>query len=323
MLKLLKRLAPPKSPVLTATPHSTEIEHWNRIEEQAGTGERIFWLNHPRVAKPYYENALLDGLRWQEWIPKALGRPAEAALELGCGKGDGLVSVWRARAARRLVGVDLDETRFAAAKARLEEAGDNVQFRAEDINHIRLEASTYDLIYALQSFHHFENLEYLFAEINRALTPGGFCVLDEYVGPARFQWTDTQLGLTRQLLGLLPRHLRMYRNGIEKREEGRSPVEQVVAVCPSEAIRSDEIVPLFHQTFEVVHHNNLGGTIQHLLYSGIVQNFPDGDPATDHLIDCIDGLERVFIERGILPSDFVLLIGKKRYARAPPNLPSL
>jgi len=311
MIEFLKRLRAKRVPV-AATPQATEIEHWNRIEEQARTGERIFWLNHPRVAKPYYEKALVEGLRWQEWIPRALGRPAELALELGCGKGDGLASVWRAGAARRLVGVDLDETRFAAAQARLQDAGGNVRFRAEDINHIRLPASTYDLIYALQSFHHFENLEYLFGEIHQALTPGGFCVLDEYVGPARFQWTDTQLRLTRQLLGLLPRHLRMYRNGIEKREEGRSSVQQVMAVCPSEAIRSDEIVPLFHRTFEVVHHNDLGGAIQHLLYSGIIHNFPDGDDATDHLIDCIDGLERTFMEHGIVPSDFVLLIGKKR-----------
>lgn len=301
-----------------ATPQSSEVEHWNQIEEQARAGQQIFWLNHPRVAKLHYEKALVDGLQWQNWILKALGRPAEAALELGCGKGDGLVSLWRAGAARRLVGVDLHETRFAAARERLKDAGDSLQLKAEDINHIRLEASTYDLIYALHSFHHFENLEYLFGEINRALTPDGFCVLNEYVGPARFQWTDMQLRLTRQLLGLLPVKLRMYRNGIEKRAEGRSSVEQVMAVCPSEAVRSDEIVPLFHQTFEVVHHNNLGGTIQHLLYSGIVHNFPHNDPATDYLIDCIDGLEREFIEHGIVLSDFALLIGKKRVAAGEP-----
>ncbi|MCZ2078186.1 MAG: hypothetical protein LC130_24710, partial [Bryobacterales bacterium] len=57
--------------------------------------------------------------------------------------------------------------------------------------------------------------------------------------------------------------------------------------------------------------HNLGGTIQHLLYSGIVQNFADGDPETDHLIDCIDGIERVLIDHGIIPSDFVLLVGRR------------
>ena len=312
MSDILKRFRSPRENPAAAPAHAVEIDHWNQTEDLAGTGERMFWLNHPRVAKHYYEKALVDGLRWQAWIPRILGRPANIALELGCGKGDGLASVWLAGAARRLVGVDLDETRFAAAKARLAEAGDNVRFVAQDINQIRLESSTYDLIYAIQSFHHFENLEHIFAEMHRALTPGGYCVLDEYVGPARFQWTDAQLALTRQLLGLLPRPLRIYRHGIEKREEGRSSVEEVTAACPSEAIRSDEIVPLFHKTFEVAHQQNLGGTIQHLLYSGIVHNLPDHDEATDHLIDCIDGLERVFIDYRVVPSDFALLIGKKR-----------
>jgi len=62
----------------------------------------------------------------------------------------------------------------------------------------------------------------------------------------------------------------------------------------------------------VLHHKKLGGTIQHLLYSGIVQNFPDDDPETDRIVDSIDGLESVFIGHGILPSDFVLLAGRKR-----------
>src|ERR1700722_5484934 len=114
-------------------PHLAEVAHWNQIEAQARTGDRMFWLNHPRGANPDHEKALVDGLRWQEWISKALGRPAEVALELGCGQGDGLVSVWRAGIARRLVGVDLDEARFAVARARLKDAGENVQFRAEDI----------------------------------------------------------------------------------------------------------------------------------------------------------------------------------------------
>jgi SAM-dependent methyltransferase len=187
---------------------------------------------------------------------------------------------------------------------------------AADVNSIRLEESSYDLIYAVQSFHHFENFEHLFAEIHRALRPGGFCVLEEYVGPKRFQWTDTQLALIRHILGIMPLHLRMYAKGMEKNQEGRSTVEEVIQFCPSEAIRSDEIVPFFHRTFDVVHYNKLGGTIQHLLYSGIIHNFPDDDPATDHLIDSIDALESAFIEGGVIASDFALLVGRKRESGA-------
>jgi len=313
MAKAARHRPRPEPPPSPAQKTAVEVEHWNEIERRARNGgERLFWLQQPRVGRYYLEKSLIDGVPWQYWLPQSLGGPVDTALELGCGNGEALSSLLWAPTARSLVGIDLDETRFEAARQRLGNAGADVRLVAADINHIRLERHSYDLIYAIQAFHHFENLEHLFAEIDQALRPGGLCVLDEYVGPARFQWTDVQLSLTAQILGLLPKHLRLYANGVEKLSEGRSSVEEVIRVCPSEAIRADEIVPLFYQTFDVLHHKNLGGTIQHLLYSGIVHNFPDDDPATDHLIDCVDGLERSLIEHRVIPSDFVLLIGRKR-----------
>jgi hypothetical protein len=149
-------------------------------------------------------------------------------------------------------------------------------------------------------------------QVSHALTDRGYFVLDEYVGPPRFQWTDLQLSITAQLLSIIPKELRWYTHGVEKRAEGRSSPEEVIRVCPSEAIRSNEIVQLFYKQFEVVHNKQLGGTIQHLLYSGIVHNFPDDEPAIDHLIDGVDGIESAMVEHEMLPSDFVLLIGRKR-----------
>ena len=149
-------------------------------------------------------------------------------------------------------------------------------------------------------------------QANRGLTDRGFIVLDEFVGPRRFQWTDLQLAITAELLALIPRSLRHYANGVEKRAEGRSTPEEVIRVCPSEAIRSDEILPLFRQHFDVVYEGQVGGTIQHILYSGIIQNFPDFVPEIDQLIDSIDSLEHRMITCGMLPSDFMLLIGRKK-----------
>lgn len=291
----------------------SEVSHWNKVEQVSRGGDRLFWLNHPQVAKHYRRKGLIEGLAWQQWIPTALGRPAAHAIELGCGNGAAVESTWRAGTALSLTGIDLDESRFAEAGKAMRRADAPVKFVEADINRLRLEPASCDLIYALQSFHHFDALEHICAEVSRALTPGGYFVLDEFVGPARFQWTDEQLAITAQILGLLPRNLRMYRNGVEKLAEGRSTPEQVMAVCPSEAIRSSHIPAVFRENFKVVQERKLGGTIQHLLYSGIVHNFPDGEPATDHLVDCINGLEEVFIACGILPSDFMLLVGQKAY----------
>jgi hypothetical protein len=49
-----------------------------------------------------------------------------------------------------------------------------VHFRAEDINHVRLESSSYDLIYALQSFHHFETWHFSSARFTGRLGSGDF-----------------------------------------------------------------------------------------------------------------------------------------------------
>ena len=288
--------------------HDAEVAHWNEVEQRVSNGERLFWLNHPRIAHHYYRKALIEGLSWREWVVRELDGPAAIAMELGCGNGDALKETLLLGTAVSGIGIDLDVSRFTAEHA----SRTDIRFVAADLNTVELDPNSSDLIYALQSFHHFEALEHVMEQVNSALTDRGLFVLDEFVGPARFQWTDLQLSIISQMLGLLPKSLRMYTNGVEKRAEGRSTPEEVIRVCPSEAVRSDEIVPLFYRYFDVVYHRNLGGTIQHLLYSGIVHNFADNDAEIDHLVDCIDGLESTLIERGVLPSDFVLLIGRKK-----------
>ncbi len=288
----------------------TEVGHWNEIERRSKHGERLFWLNNPRIAQRYFEKSLVDGLLWRDWIKRKFEGPVEIALELGCGNGAALTETMKAGVAKSGIGIDLDISRFEDADGSM-----SMRFEAADLNNIQLEPNRYDLIYALHSFHHFEALEHIMAQVNDALTERGYFILEEYVGPARFQWTDIQLALTENLLGIIPKSLRWYANGIEKRAEGRSTPEEVIRVCPSEAIRSDQIVPLFYEHFEVIHDKKLGGTIQHLLYSGIVHNFPDHDPDVDLMIDSIDKLESSMIEHQLVRSDFALLIGKKRHPK--------
>ena len=299
-------LSPAITPASISANHAAEVEHWNAIARRLNAGERLFWLSHPRVAELRMRKEKIDGLAWRDWVVRQWGAPARVALELGCGQGLTIEALVKNGIADSGEGVDLDDSRFKAASSPA------LHLRAADVNRIELQPERYDLIYSLGSFHHFEALEHIMEQVHSALTPEGFFVLDEYVGPSRFQWTDLQLSITAELLALVPKPLRWYANGIEKQAEGRSTPEQVIEVCPSEAIRSDEIVPLFHQYFDIVEHRSLGGTIQHLLYSGIIQNFPDHVPEIDRMIDSIDAIETRMIDAGILPSDFVLLVGKKR-----------
>lgn len=292
--------------------HRREVDHWAEVETAKVRGDRLFWLNHPRVAHHYYSKAQLDGRDWRDWVVKELGRKPRRVLELGCGDGQALHAMAKGGYAESITGLDLDFSRFAATADQCKAQGISCSFLACDVNAVELPAGQFDLIYALQSVHHFENLEHVFAQCSRALVDDGLIVLDEFVGPNRFQWTDAQLALTGQLLSLLPPNLRHYRHGMLKHAEGRSTVQQVIDVCPSEAVRSEDILGTFEAAFDVIWSKKLGGTIQHLLYSGIIQNFPDEDEYTLRAIDNIDSLERMFIDHGILKSDFALLVGRKK-----------
>jgi len=56
----------------------------------------------------------------------------------------------------------------------------------------------------------------------------------------------------------------------------------------------------------------LGGTIQHLLYNGIVHNFTfDRSDAID-FVQALLTIEDAMIDTGMLPSDFMLLVGARR-----------
>ncbi len=303
MLHRLRRLVS----TVSHSAHGTEVDHWKAIEARAATGERIFWLNHPRVRHHYDRKSMFGGLHWRGYVQQQFGGPAMRALELGCGDGQALGRLVDHGVIASGAGLDLDESRFV-----VDRHDGKIGFITADVNSVTFEPESYDLVFALQAFHHFEAVEHVMAQAHRALKPGGLIVLEEFVGPSRFQWTDVQLAWVGHLLDLMPSELRRYPDGTLKRREGRSTPEAVIRVCPSEAVRPADIPQAFRDTFDPVAALNLGGTVQHLLYSGIIQNFPDNDPATDALIDSVDAIETALIGSTLLPSDFMLLIGRRR-----------
>ena len=289
-----------------------ENQKWGQHLSVEASGEWHAWLDHPMILAHYQERGRIDGRAWEAWLVQHWAGPAERSLDLGCGSAGKSLSLWEAGATRQVDGLDISEGRVAAGQQRRLQMGVPGKFWIEDANTVTLPAGAYDLIFSSHSFHHFLRLEHILAQVARALTARGIFVLEEFVGPTQFQWTDRQLQQTNGLLQSLPSGLRTFRNDQVKIEEGRPTPEQVVAVSPFEAIRSADIWPLFQQYFDVVAVRHLGGTIQHLLYNGIVHNFSPGDEAAAQHIRAIYGVEDRLIDTGQLPSDFRLLIGRKK-----------
>ncbi|HYC62368.1 MAG TPA: class I SAM-dependent methyltransferase [Thermoanaerobaculia bacterium] len=291
---------------------AAESRKWGDHLRVEASGEWHAWLDHPLISMHYRSRSLVEGLPWEVWAGRRLGQPATRSLDLGCGAGQKSLTVFESGSTAETHGIDISEERIAEAERMRIANKIPGEFRVADVNTASLPPETYDLIFSSHSLHHFVALEHVMSQVHDALTPDGLFILEEFVGPTQFQWTDRQIDLVRTLMEMLPEDLRMLRWGAVKPYEGRPEVKDVVAASPFESIRSSEIVPIFRRVFRVVELRPLGGTLQHLLYNGIVHNFTLDRADARAYVQAIIDVEDALIDSGMLPSDFMLLIGMRR-----------
>jgi ubiquinone/menaquinone biosynthesis C-methylase UbiE len=253
---------------------------------------------------------------WLIWVKETFFQePAERALNLGCGDGclerhGAVIDVFR-----QCDAFDLSPTAIEIATNKAEQLGirQRVNYTVADIDNIHLTKDYYDVAFCAMSMHHFENLEHILREINNSLKQNSLLIVNEYIGPKRFQWTDKQLSIANEMLGLLPEKYRLDpATETMKKSIQRQTVEQMIAVDPSEAVRSSDIIPLILEQFEFVKRIDYGGTILNLLLENIILNFDETKSEDMAILNSIFYVERLLINEGILDSDFSMLVARKK-----------
>jgi ubiquinone/menaquinone biosynthesis C-methylase UbiE len=89
-------------------------------------------------------------------------------------------------------------------------------------------------------------------------------------------------------------------------------VSDVCTLDPSEAIRSEEILPLMGREFELLEVKGYGGTLLQFLLAGIAGNFSGGDPASTALLQMLFQIEDSLIAAGDLQHDFAVIVARAR-----------
>ena len=293
--------------------------HWSQ-KAQVEDFERkkyVAWMNHPFIEK-FYINQQISNHPEENWLTyvnkKYVPKPLDLGLTLGCGDGGLERHALVMGMCEQFEAFDVaDGTIEVARKLALENGLDSrVKYEVTNINQIQLEPNKYDIAFACMSAHHFSELEHVYSQVREALKPGGFFVLYEYVGPTQFQWTYEQLGIINDLLEILPAKYREYISfpGQFKEHIPRPTIDEMNRIDPSEAIRSDELVPLLAQYFTIVERIDYGGTILQMLLQDIVGNFNLQKEEDIAILNLICYLEETLIKKNILPSDFAFIIAK-------------
>jgi len=276
------------------------------------------WWDIPEVMERW--NVLISGDKNVDYVSYFLhkyfsGRDSLTALSLGCGTGHREVKLARLGMFERIDAVDISKARIEHAREKSEDQGyDNViSYVVGDVYTVPLPSSSYDLVIVEQSLHHFSPLDRILNRIHACLSSSGCFIFNEYVGPARFQWTDKQLEVINDLLSRFPeRYRRRWKSGTVKRKVHRRGRLSMTLWDPSEAIESHRILPFIREIFDVVEIKGYGGTVLHPLFSDIAQNFLLKDGETQHLLRMCFRVEDRLLSSGELPSDFVVGICRRR-----------
>jgi SAM-dependent methyltransferase len=294
--------------------------YWARLASDAFIADlgRVSWTGLPQVHLNH--NALITGDRnayWIDWMRDRYldGGAIGDALSLGCGAGhlDRIFRLHRYEF-RSFTGIDISRAAVdrAAELASTVNLAPTVSYIAADLNRHQLPADSFDFIYFFQSLHHIEALEWVLDQAHRALRRDGVMLVNEFVGPSRFQWTSQQLDEANASLTAIPDQLRadLTRGGV-KRRVIRPTVAHMMAHDPSEAVRSAELEAALRARFDVYEEWSWGGTVNHLVFQDIAGNFDVRNPAHEAIIESLIERENGLIARGELPSDFKVFLARR------------
>ncbi len=278
--------------------------------------ESLVWTASPIVRR--YLHRISTGDAACDWLTAVRARHLPAvvhrALVLGCGSG------WLERAladkggVRAIIACDAAPEIVDRARARAAEDGKAaIEYRVLDLEHEELPAGPFDAIIANDVLHHITGLERLYGLVHDALAPRGRFVFNEYVGPNRFQYSDERIELINRYFRLFPDRLRWdpvthsllwMRTRIDPR--------QLIEEDPTEAVRSEDVLPLARDAFSVVAEVPYGGGLLSPLLFGVIAGFEPGRAEDDRLLEILCAAEDRLTEASVLEPDFHIFVGARR-----------
>lgn len=306
---------PAGSGLPTTAPDSRVVARWDERAAARAIDHREGWLDSPFVFREIFQARVAGNpdTNWIEGLMARAGVPRGGRwASLGCGAAGEEIKAAKLGLYERLSAFDASQASLDLARRAAAAAGvTNLTFEAIDLERFSLESGAFDVVMMNMSLHHVKAIREALETVRHALRPGGFLLVNEFVGARQFQFSETQLEAVRTLLAALPEAYRKdSTTGLPKTEYARMPVEHWNVADPSEAVRSDLILPEIERLFEIVVRADYGGTILNLLLEHIVQNFDPLDEKDAAVMRVLAAAEALLIDTGVFASDFTAIAAR-------------
>jgi SAM-dependent methyltransferase len=187
-----------------------------------------------------------------------------------------------------------------------------VAYEVRDLDHAAWSGDRYDAVFAHGALHHVSRLDFLLGQLRQCLSPSGYLYVNDYVGPARFQWSDLQMRLANELLKDVPAQF------VHSRSVVRCNPDTLAKSDPSEAVCSNFILDTVRGHFQIVEKIDRGGTLLAPIFGSgcldpVIVASGQGLAAINELCE----RELALLQDGVIPSDHVVVIARLRAAGSP------
>ena len=284
---------------------------WNNANNSGQT----HWWSVPLVRKRW--NSLITGDLNTEYpdylIKKYLhNRFNLNLLSPGCGTGNKELKFANFNNFQFIDAFDIAPNRIKVAKENAKQLGyKNIQYTISDVFKFNFGNKNYDVVLFDSFLHHIKKLDEILDKIYYSLKPDGIFVINEYVGPNRFQWSKEQLKLSNKALGSLPPLFRKrWQSESKKSKIYRPGLLRMILSDPSEAVNSENILPKIKKRFKILEENPYGGNILQLTLKDISHNFIGESKEGIQLMNALFKIEDDFLNNGN-KSDFIFGIYSK------------
>jgi ubiquinone/menaquinone biosynthesis C-methylase UbiE len=264
---------------------------------------------------------------WMEyWLAKKIfskNAPFEKVLSLCCGFGHVDRALIRNGLAKHVTGIDLSSGAIAKAKEAALKENLPINYLCADLNKIKFEDNSFDVVYASGALHHLAKLEDVLLALKPALKSGGMLIAYDKIGPNYHYPSKRENEILNAVLHLLPINLRAQFKEKKVQSFSLGTLEEFIKRQinklnvrggaarifypvpplywkirdPSEGVCAERVKPAIDSIFEYKKCFNLnGGILSYIIGGGFLEHFD----ASQHLklLEVLFDLEDVLTDMG-------------------------
>ena len=203
----------------------------------------------------------------------------DSGIAVACGSGQKEMNLIRQGIVNRFFLFDLSQERVRQGKELAQKYGiaERVCFMDENPLH-SLPPGSVDFVHWNNALHHMFDAEEAVHQSRWLLRPGGVFLMDDFIGPNRFQWKDECLEVATWLRRQLPPHYLQHPSEpgqVLPTAISRPDPSALMSIDPSEAADSEKILPSVYKVFRDAEIRMTGGIIYHLALNDVLANMDE------------------------------------------------